>query len=102
MLSKFKSNLLLVLAGVSIPFVSSAGVDIGTSGNTGFATIEAWLQSFVDFMDGPGGLAVVVVSIIAAVAAWMFAPRDGVMGPIFRVVVGAIVIINVGTWVTTF
>lgn len=102
MLSKLKKHISLFVIGMTFPFMSSAGVDIGTSGNTGFATIEAWLQSFVNFMDGPGGLAVVVISIIAAVAAWMFAPKDGVMGPLFRVVVGAIVIINVGTWVTTF
>ncbi len=100
MIAKKLSVLLFSL--LYFPVAAMAGVDIGSSGSAGFATIEAWLQSFVDFMDGPGGLAVVVVSIIVAVGAWMFAPKDGMMGPILRVVVGAIVIINVGTWVTTF
>lgn len=98
---KKKSSILSFLAFGLLPIAAFAGVDIGSSGNAGFATIEAWLQAFVDFMDGPGGLAVVVVSIIVAVGAWMFSPKDGAMGPILRVVVGAIVVINVGTWVTT-
>ena len=100
MITKKLSAFLFVL--LCFPVAAMAGVDIGTSGSAGFATIEKWLQSFVNFMDGPGGLAVVVISVIVAVGAWMFAPKDGMMGPILRVVVGAIVIINVGTWVTTF
>ena len=90
------------LIALVFPPLALAGVDIGTSGNAGFATLEKWFQAFVNFMDGPAGLALVVVSIIGAVAAWMLMPREGVVGPMLRVVVGAIVILNVGTWVTTF
>ena len=97
----FRLSGAVLIALVFSPLVF-AGVDIGTSGNAGFATLEKWFQAFVNFMDGPAGLALVVVSIILAVAAWILSPREGVVGPLLRVVVGAIVILNVGTWVTTF
>lgn len=77
-------------------------VDIGTVDNEGFDLIVEWFQSFVNFMAGPAGIAVVVVSLVVAVATWVFAPREGLLGPVMRVAVGALVILNIGTWITTW
>lgn len=77
-------------------------VDIGTVDNEGFDLIVEWFQSFVDFMAGPAGIAVVVTSLVVAVGTWVFAPREGLLGPVLRVAVGALVILNIGTWITTW
>ncbi len=99
---KKKGARLFSITASLMPFAAYAGFNIGTTGNAGFDTIVSWLQDFVNFMDGPGGLAMVIVSVVVAAATWMFIPREGVFGPVFRTVVGAIVIINVGTWISTF
>lgn len=82
--------------------LSAAATNIGSTGNTGFALMEQWLQNFVDFMDGPFGVAVVSVSVILAACVWMFMPREGWVGVTARVVTAGLVIINVPTWVSTF
>ena len=79
-----------------------AQVDIGTTDNEGFALITEWFQAFVDFMEGPMGVAIVVLSLVIAVATWVFAPREGLFGPVIRVAVGALVLLNIGTWITTW
>jgi len=78
-----------------------AGYDLGTSEGP-FSLITNWMQNFVDFMDGPAGVAMVVVSLIVGVAVWIWAPKSGAVGLIFRVVIGAIVVLNVGTWMASF
>jgi type IV secretory pathway VirB2 component (pilin) len=79
-----------------------AGPSIGSGGGTAYTKLTAWLQNFVDFMSGPFGIAVVVVSIILAFSVWAFAPKEGIAGPVMRIVVAAVVIVNVGTWLATF
>lgn len=64
-----------------------------------FTALRNFLQAFADFMTGPFGKAVVVVSIIAAFCTWVFAPRDGIFGPVLRVVVAGIAIMNAAVWV---
>lgn len=67
--------------------------------NADFTSLRDFLQAFADFMTGPFGKAVVVVSIIAAFCTWVFAPRDGIFGPVLRVVVAGIAIMNAAVWV---
>lgn len=74
-----------------------AGTSSGTTAN--FSMVTSFLQAFTDFMTGPFGKGVVVISIIAAFVTWVFAPRDGIFGPILRVVVAGIAILNAATWV---
>ncbi|RZI40354.1 hypothetical protein EGT07_23720 [Herbaspirillum sp. HC18] len=88
--------------GMALATAAHAGPSIGTGGGTAYSKLTTWLQNFVDFMSGPFGLAVVIISIIIAFSVWAFVPKEGIAGPVLRVVVAAIVIINVGTWVATF
>lgn len=95
--SRFGAALVMVLSSAA-----HAGPSIGTGGGTAYAKLTGWLQNFVDFMSGPFGIAVVIVSIILAFSVWSFAPKEGIAGPILRLVVSAVVILNVGTWLATF
>jgi hypothetical protein len=96
-LSKVVGGLFAIL--VAAP--AYAGYSIGTS--TGpFALLTNWMQTFVDFMDGPAGIAVVVISLVAGVATWIWAPKSGAVGLILRIIMGAIVIMNIGTWMVSF
>jgi type IV secretory pathway VirB2 component (pilin) len=67
-----------------------------------FTEIQNVLRAFAEFMTGPFGKAVVVISIIAAFCTWVFAPKDGIFGPILRVVVAGIAIMNAAVWVMQF
>jgi type IV secretory pathway VirB2 component (pilin) len=64
-----------------------------------FNDVKNFLQVFLNFMTGPFGKAVVIISIVAAFATWVFAPKDGIFGPILRVVVAGIAILNASAWV---
>lgn len=64
-----------------------------------FTALTNFLQKFANFMTGPFGKAVVVISIIAAFCTWVFAPKDGIFGPVLRVVVAGIAIMNAATWI---
>lgn len=67
-----------------------------------FTAITKIMQSFVDFMTGPFGKAAVVISIVAAFVTWVFAPKEGIFGPVLRVVVAGIAIMNAAAWITNF
>jgi type IV secretory pathway VirB2 component (pilin) len=67
-----------------------------------FKNVTSLLQAFLDFMVGPFGKAVVIISIIAAFVTWVFAPKEGIFGPILRVVVAGIAIMNAAAWITQF
>jgi type IV secretory pathway VirB2 component (pilin) len=96
------SILFLTLLATVPAFAQSTNFNIGTASGAGFAGLTTWMQNFVGFLNGPFGTMVVVVSLILAFATWTMAPREGIVGPALRVVVSAIVILNVATWMGTF
>ena len=79
-----------------------AGYALGGSSSGPFGKITQWMQDYIDFMDGPAALGIIVVSIIVAVCAWIWAPKSGAVGVLLRVVIGGIVMLNIGTWVASF
>ncbi len=79
-----------------------AGVSVGKGGGAGFDIVTKWMQNWVDFMSGPFGIVVVVTSLLIAFGTWSLLPKEGIVAPVVRVVVSAIVVLNVGTWITTF
>jgi len=79
-----------------------AGYSIGSGGGGTFALLRTWFQDFVDFMDGPFGIAAVVISLVLAFATWAFAPKEGIVGPVLRIAMSGIVILNVATWMGSF
>ena len=73
-----------------------AGTDIGAPGSGLFAKVGKVLQEFVDFFEGPVGLAVAILGMVFAVGYWNLSTRgDAELGWVGRVVIGAILIINI-------
>ena len=79
-----------------------AGYSLGGSSSGPFGKITQWMQDYIDFMDGPAALGIIVVSIIVAVCALIWAPKSGAVGVLLRVVVGGMIMLNIGTWVASF
>ena len=70
--------------------------------NTMFDKLTAFLKDFAKFMTGPVGLAVMMTSIVVAFATWSFAPKNGIFGPVLRVMASGIVIVNSGALIASF
>lgn len=86
------------VVGALFGAVSTSASAQNTTAN--FTAVQNFLQAFVNFMTGPFGKAAVVLSIIAAFVTWVFAPKDGIFGPVLRVVVAGIAIMNAALWIT--
>ena len=93
------SALWLVLLLVPRAF---AGYDIGAPTTGAFGKIGAFMQEVVDFIDGPTALFFTVVSIVVGAILYALSPKSGAMGTIVRIVIAAIVALNVATWVVAF
>jgi type IV secretory pathway VirB2 component (pilin) len=81
--------------------LSASSANAG-GGGADFQTFTAFLTALVEFMAGPFGKGVVIVSIIVAFVTWVFAPKEGIFGPILRVVVAGIAILNAGLFIGQF
>jgi type IV secretory pathway VirB2 component (pilin) len=92
--------LLTCLAAVALTLLASSAQAATTAAD--FTAVTQFLQQFANFMTGPFGKAVVVISIIAAFCTWVFAPKDGIFGPVLRVVVAGIAIMNAAVWISQF
>lgn len=82
--------------------VATAALSASAHAAADFSKLSDFLTKFQAFMEGPFGKAVVIISIIAAFCAWVFAPKDGIFGPILRVVVAGFAITNAAVWVGQF
>ena len=96
MLQRINIAILLTLAAMAGP--AKAGPELGSGGGGTFAFFNELIQDWVDFMTGPYAKAAVIGSIILAFAGWSYAPKEGIMGHVIRIVVSGIVILNVGAW----
>lgn len=92
-------NIALLIGLAMVAEAAHAGPQLPNGGSGVFAFFASLLQDLVDFMSGPFGTAAVIVSTIVGFVTWVFAPKEGVMGVVLRVVVAAIVILNIGTWI---
>jgi len=88
------------LAAVALALLAGSAQAATTAAD--FTAVTQFLQQFANFMTGPFGKAVVVISIIAAFCTWVFAPKDGIFGPVLRVVVAGIAIMNAAVWISQF
>lgn len=66
-----------------------------------FTRLDSFVKNFARFMTGPVGLAVMLTSIVVAFATWSFAPKNGIFGPVLRVMASGIAIINAGTLIAS-
>lgn len=92
----------LILVYTHVAFASSYSITTGGFSSGGFGKITQLLQSWVDFMIGPYGKAVVAGSFIIAVTVWAVAPKEGILGSAIRVAVAGAVILNVSVWMGMF
>jgi type IV secretory pathway VirB2 component (pilin) len=96
------SRMALIRRSLAIAAGASSLSARAQSTTANFSSLTDFLQAFANFMTGPFGKAVVVISIVAAFCTWVFAPRDGIFGPVLRVVVAAIAILNAAAWIGQF
>lgn len=94
---------LLAMLLLVAPGAFATTVDIGTDGADGplDGLIQA-MQSVMNFLTGPIAVFVLAGSLMVAVALWMFAPKDGMMGGFLRIIAGGIVILNIPGWIVWF
>ena len=96
---KSKSILIvsLIICAVWLSTPIYAGYDIGGASAGIFSKLTEFLQDVVDFLDGPAAVAIVVVSLIAAIVLWNVAPgRSEWVGRTFRAVASAIFLLDIG------
>lgn len=79
-----------------------AGPPLPSGGGDLFAKAKAWFQFYVDFMTGPFGWAIVIVSAVIVLATWAIIPKDGFVGNALRVVVAGLGIVNIATVMGSF
>lgn len=97
MLQRTKNALLIGLTTMAT--AAHAGPALPAGGTGPFSLFTNFLQDLVDFMSGPFGTATAIISAIIGFATWTYAPKEGVMGVVIRVVVFSIVSLNIGAWV---
>ncbi len=71
-----------------------AGYNIGSSSGP-FGVFIDWLQTLLDALDGPIGIAVVVISLIAGILLWINQPRSGALAWVIRALVGGLGVFNI-------
>lgn len=87
-----------LLLWFSQPALAVNSYNIGNSQNAGFQLIVAFWQDYVNFMVGPFAKVAAVGSLLIAIGAWMFLPKEGLVSSLVRVAIGAIGMLNVVTW----
>ncbi|MDE9686124.1 hypothetical protein L2W90_23715 [Citrobacter freundii] len=56
------------------------------------------MQDFVDFLGGPGMLAVIFISLVVILSLWSINPKSaGLLGWLSRTVAAALLLFNIGT-----
>ena len=53
-------------------------------------------------MVGPFAKGTIAITLIGAVLMWIAMPKEGVLGIACRAVIGALVILNIATWMHMF
>lgn len=95
------SFLSLIFIGLVTTRIASAqAVDIGAGGTGPLTGLTTFLQDIMDFMSGPWAIFALAGGVILAVVMWIWMPKEGAMGTLFRVLFGGVIILNVGGWIT--
>lgn len=93
---KYVAVIVVLIGAVFLSSPICAGYDIGSSGSSIFSRLTNFMQDVVDLIDGPLAVAVVVVSLIAAIAFWNFAPgRSEWVGRAFRAVASGFFLLDI-------
>jgi type IV secretory pathway VirB2 component (pilin) len=104
MVKKKLISILVLFAMVALfAAPAMAGYNIQSRGTTTgpLQSIVNFFQSVVDLIDGPLALAIVVISLIAAIAMWNFAPQGNrAFGIAARACASGILLFNIATMIT--
>lgn len=107
--ARAKALVLLLVAYVIAPAAMAANsdVDVGGSSSGPLQQVSDFFQEIVDWVAGPGVILIAFFSAAGAIALWVAAPKAGsaALGWLLRVVVGVIVLFNIGlllTWLQGF
>lgn len=76
-----------------------AGYNIESAGTTNapiFTRIVGFMQDFVDLLDGPVAIGVVVVGAIIAGALWIFSPENRALQKAFKAIAVGFVLFDMG------
>lgn len=92
-------NTLAATAALTFAEVAFAGPSLPSGGGSAFSLFRTWLQDLIDFMAGPYATATLIFTVIAGLAAWNYAPKEGLMGYVVRGIVTGVVCLNIGTWI---
>lgn len=95
--------IVLITMVVMASSVVYAGYNIQTRGTTTgpLQSVVNFFQAVVDLIDGPLSLAIVVLSLIAAIAMWNWAPQNSrAFGVAARACASGILLFNIATLVT--
>lgn len=100
------TTMLFVALAAGFVTPALAGYDIQSRGTTSgpLQSVVNFFQSVVDLVDGPLALAIVVISLIIAIALWNFQPQGNrAFGIAARACASGILLFNVAgliTWLT--
>lgn len=73
-----------------------AGVPLPAGGQGSiFKMFTSLVQEFVDTVSGPVAYAGMLIAIISAYLAWVYAPKEGIVGTCMRIAAGGVVVLNV-------
>jgi len=76
-----------------------AGYSIESAGSTNapiFTRLVGFMQDFVDMLDGPVAIAVVVAGAIIAGALWIFSPENRALQKAFKAIAVGFVLFDMG------
>ena len=99
-MNKIQVLKLIVATVILVPTCVFAGsYNIGSGGDQStFGLISTFLQSAMDFLTGPWVKFTIAGSAILALMLWAAAPKEGALGWIVRVIIAALVALNIASW----
>lgn len=94
---KLRMTVLILALMIASPLYAGFNIEShGTTSGSIFTRIVRFMQDVVDLLDGPIAIAVVVISLIAALILWNMSPgRSEWVGRTFRAVVSGILIMDI-------
>jgi len=85
-------NLLRAQTTIALPSVGNSYVD----------AVIGFLQQYLDFSTGALAMVIAAAGMIAIVALWFLAPKEGVVGIALKIVMAAIFLLNIPFIVESF
>jgi len=85
-------NMLRAQSTISLPTVGNSYVD----------AVIGFLQQYLDFSTGALAMVIAAAGMLAIVALWFLAPREGAVGIAIKIVMAAIFLLNIPFIIETF